>query len=306
MSYNGSGTFTRTDGVRSGSSVWQSARDAGVAIEADDHDTHDNDIASGLSNCITKDGQTTLTANIPFSNFKITGLGSGTAANHASNMSQVQDNACKFGGTAGGSANALTFSLTPALASYASGMTAVFRANSTNTGATTININGLGAKAVKLSDGSALVGGELQAGLFYEVIYDGTATEWVLVNPSFVWQTWTPTLGASGAMTYGTTTTNHARYMKMGKLCFIQIDFTGTTGGTASNSLTFTLPFAPPTLTSDQGAGGGAVRDSAFVGGWVALQSASTTALVYKIDFSNYGLGADRAVDLSFFYETGA
>ena len=42
-------------------------------------------IASGLSNVICKDGQTTITANIPFNNRKITGLGDATAAADALN-----------------------------------------------------------------------------------------------------------------------------------------------------------------------------------------------------------------------------
>lgn len=42
-------------------------------------------IATGLSNVICKDGQTTVTANIPFNNRKITGLGDATAAADALN-----------------------------------------------------------------------------------------------------------------------------------------------------------------------------------------------------------------------------
>lgn len=42
-------------------------------------------IAAGLSNCITKDGQTIVTANIPFNGRKITGLGDATAATDAVN-----------------------------------------------------------------------------------------------------------------------------------------------------------------------------------------------------------------------------
>lgn len=52
-------------------------------------DTDTNDIANGLSNCITKDGQQTLTANIPFSGFKITGLGPGAAPTDAATIQNV-------------------------------------------------------------------------------------------------------------------------------------------------------------------------------------------------------------------------
>ena len=39
-----------------------------------------NDFATGLSTCVLKDGSQTITANIPMSSFKFTGLGAGSAA----------------------------------------------------------------------------------------------------------------------------------------------------------------------------------------------------------------------------------
>ena len=41
MAWDGSGNFTRTDGTRTGSSVWEQARDAAVLVNAPDADTHD-------------------------------------------------------------------------------------------------------------------------------------------------------------------------------------------------------------------------------------------------------------------------
>lgn len=43
------------------------------------------DLATGLSNCITRDGQSPATANIPMAGFKITGLGNPTATGDALN-----------------------------------------------------------------------------------------------------------------------------------------------------------------------------------------------------------------------------
>lgn len=48
-----------------------------------------NDIATGLSACLLKDGSQTVTANIPFSGFKITGLGAGTASGNSIRYEQV-------------------------------------------------------------------------------------------------------------------------------------------------------------------------------------------------------------------------
>ena len=47
------------------------------------------DIATGLSTCILKDGTQTLTANIPFGGFKITGLGAGIAAGNSLRYEQL-------------------------------------------------------------------------------------------------------------------------------------------------------------------------------------------------------------------------
>jgi hypothetical protein len=47
------------------------------------------DLASGLSNCITKDGQQTVTANIPMGGFKLTGMAVGSASTDSVNVSQI-------------------------------------------------------------------------------------------------------------------------------------------------------------------------------------------------------------------------
>jgi hypothetical protein len=45
-----------------------------VKIRADRHDDEDNNFADGLSHCITKDGQTAITQNIPFNSRRIVSL----------------------------------------------------------------------------------------------------------------------------------------------------------------------------------------------------------------------------------------
>ena len=67
MPFNGSGVFQR---VRN----WVADAAAGIKIRADYHDAEDDGFAAGLSNCITKDGQTIVTQNIPMNSKRITGL----------------------------------------------------------------------------------------------------------------------------------------------------------------------------------------------------------------------------------------
>lgn len=79
-----------------------------------------------------------------------------------------------WGGTAGGTANALTLTPTNALEAHVAGNLLVFKANATNTGATAIVISGLASKAIQ-NYGAACVGGELIANLWYVLLYDGAA-----------------------------------------------------------------------------------------------------------------------------------
>ena len=79
MAYNGSGTFTRLYN-------WVTDRTNSIKIRADRMDAEMDGFASGLSNAICKDGQTTLTGDIPFSNRKLTGLGNATLAADAMNQ----------------------------------------------------------------------------------------------------------------------------------------------------------------------------------------------------------------------------
>jgi hypothetical protein len=87
--------------------------------------------------------------------------------------------------TTGGTANAQTLTYGVAPAAYVSGDVYRFLVGGglTNTGAATLNINSLGAISIK-NGGVALAGGELTAGRYVSVIYDGTNFEVLSVGPS--------------------------------------------------------------------------------------------------------------------------
>ena len=75
MSYNGSGTFQINSAgqpVVTGTTISSTAFNALTA-----------DLATGLTTALTKDGQTTPTANIPLGGYKITGLANGTLSTDA-------------------------------------------------------------------------------------------------------------------------------------------------------------------------------------------------------------------------------
>jgi hypothetical protein len=75
MARDGSGTYTRTDGTRSGTTTWTKAKNAAVKIISVDHDTHDQDIADALTQSVSKDGQTVMTGSLDMGTNDITNAG---------------------------------------------------------------------------------------------------------------------------------------------------------------------------------------------------------------------------------------
>jgi hypothetical protein len=139
-----------------------------------------SDFATGLSSCITKNGQTTITANIPMGGFKITGLGAGTVATDSANLGQIQ-NGVFIGLLSVAGTDTITASTNPVTTSYATYQKYVLVPANNNTGAVTIDINSLGAKAITKQGSTALVAGDLVAGVTYWIIYDGTRFQ--VTNP---------------------------------------------------------------------------------------------------------------------------
>lgn len=144
-------------------------------ISAADENATRADIAAALTASIARDGQTLPSANLPMNTYKHTNVGSATARNEYATLGQVQDAAAVWGGTAGGTANALTLALSPAIAAYTAGMTIRFISSAANTGAATVNVNGVGAVAINKGDGSvALASGDIPSGHIVTITHDGT------------------------------------------------------------------------------------------------------------------------------------
>lgn len=78
-----------------------------------------------------------------------------------------------------GSANAYVLTFDEAPASLATGEKFAFRANFANTGASTLNVNTLGATAITNTDGTALEANAIKTSSVVEVVYDGTAFQLV-------------------------------------------------------------------------------------------------------------------------------
>jgi hypothetical protein len=194
LSYNGSGTFNINSAgqpVVTGTVISSTAFNALTA-----------DLGTGLSTALTKDGQTTPTANIPMGTFKITGLGAGTAAADAVRFSQLQNFSTSTLITVAGT-DTITGTVSPTLTAYTAGQIFSFVVGATNTAAVTLNIDGLGAKSVTRTGTVALVAGAMVTGQIALVEYDGT--QFQLLDPNAF-----TNLLISGALTYGGVTLTNA------------------------------------------------------------------------------------------------
>ena len=177
MAYNGSGIFNRIYN-------WVNDANASVNITASRMDTEDSGFATGLSNCICKDGQTTITQNIPFNGKKITGLGAGTGATDAAQIGQVQAGQLNWV-AAGGTADALTAVYSPVNTALTDGLILFVRASAANATTTpTFAPDGLTAHTITKIGGTALAANDIAAAN-HEIIlrYNLANTRWELLNP---------------------------------------------------------------------------------------------------------------------------
>lgn len=80
MPYNGSGTFT----LPAGNPVV-----TGTTISSTINNNTNSDLANGLSNAVTRNGQSPPTTNLPMGNFKLTGLAAGTTAGDSARYDEL-------------------------------------------------------------------------------------------------------------------------------------------------------------------------------------------------------------------------
>jgi hypothetical protein len=109
-----------------------------------------------------------------------------------------------------GVANAYVLTLTVPLAGLTTGNFIWFNTTHPNTGASTVNVSGLGVKNITFAGANALRGGEILSGIQYMLQWDGT--QWELLNPSVLYAGASPpacagTPAGPGCFTEGTAAT---------------------------------------------------------------------------------------------------
>lgn len=179
MSFNGSGTFTRIY-------QWLTDQANNINIRADRMDADSNDIAAGLSLCMTKDGQQTPTANLKMGGYRFTNIGAGVAATDSAQVQQVSKGGVNYA-VATGTANAIVLAMSPTNTALTDGQRAYFQAVHSNSGATTLAVDGLGSSPALVNRSlNALSGGEIITGGYYEAVYSGLNSNWILLGQSSI------------------------------------------------------------------------------------------------------------------------
>ena len=227
MAFNGSGLFNIDS---TGQPV-----SANTLIESADFNALTADLATGLSNCVTKDGQQTITANLPMASFRHTGVGNAAARTDYAAAGQVQDGKLNWV-DGGGTADAITATYSPAITTLVDGQLCCVRATAANATTTpTFAPNGLTARTIVKKGGAALVAGDIVAD-GHELIlrYDLSNTRWELLNPGSYAGTGANTF--TGAQLIQAAATQDA------------VEIAGRAGGTSSYKVTLT----PTTLTASR------------------------------------------------------
>lgn len=174
MARNGSGTYN----LPAGNPVV-----TGTTISSTWANSTLSDMASALTGSIASDGQTTPSANLPMGGYAHTGVGNATVRTQYATSAQVQDNVGAYLTSPSGT-DVITATASFGMTAYATGQIFTFVASGTNTGATTLNINSIGAKPVTKNGSTALAAGDIVSGQAVTVFYDGTQFQ-INASPSY-------------------------------------------------------------------------------------------------------------------------
>ncbi|NLS00171.1 hypothetical protein HGP17_25380 [Rhizobium sp. P38BS-XIX] len=146
----------------------------------------------------------------------------------------------------GGTANALTATLTPAPTAYTAGLIVCTYINTPNTGPATLNVNGLGAKNILYSDWSPLVANDLYG--IVTLIYDGVSFVLLKFSPASETNKGVVELASAAEATAGTDLIRPASVARMANAVQSGSWTVGNTAGPA-NTYTASLVPAPPAYT---------------------------------------------------------
>lgn len=201
-----------------------------------------------------------------------------------------------YGGVDSGSANAYVLNYTASFSSYVDGTVIYWVASNSNTGASTLNVNGLGAVPIVDPGAAALFPGAIEGGRVTSVIYL-SGLFYLTSVPSESGSFTTGLTGVSGTVTG---TVNYARY---GRICTLYTN-ASITGTSTSTAMTMTnLPqVVLPTISTGRTVPCYGLRDNsvtAYFGyATVAPVSANITFALSTVSGTNITGGGFTAANL--------
>jgi hypothetical protein len=157
---------------------------SGTDIESAPYNAMLADASAEITASINAAGTKPFAADQPMATYKLTGLGAGGARTDSVQLGQVQDGKLNWV-AAGGTADVITATYSPAITALVDGQVCHFRASGANTTTPTFSPNGLTARNIRKVGGAGLAAGDI-AGANHECIvrYNLANTRWELLNPA--------------------------------------------------------------------------------------------------------------------------
>lgn len=302
MAWSG-GTYTKGNNATGG---WAGDQAAGIGIESGRHDTQDNDFATGINQCLNKDGSNAATGNLNIGSFRLTAVAAATARTDAAQAAQVQDGDYVWLGTTAGTATAQTASATPAITAYKAGqkfrMLVGSGLGSTGAIATshTLAVNGLAAKNIVSPDGlnTSPTIGSWVAGALLELVYDGTYFR--ITNDPSGWLDYTITttnLTGEAPNVVSSITTSNTRFRKVHKTVFLEMSVQINLGTGGNPRLNLTPPVNASSSISS--------TNMFFLPGMCLDATATTIGFGYFSSATNFVISKNALVNTNWTAGTG-
>jgi microcystin-dependent protein len=171
---DGSGTYNLPEAAFTPSTTIESAR----------VNNNFSDMASALTQSLSKDGQTVPTASQPMGGFKHTNVAAAAALTDYARADQVVASVLDYAADTG-TATAYAIAPTPGITAYAVGQRFAFKAGNANSGADpTLAVNGLDDGIIYYPDGTSLGAGDIPANALIEVLVASATPTFHLQTPT--------------------------------------------------------------------------------------------------------------------------
>lgn len=205
-----------------------------------------------------------------------------TGSNKYITQSDFQKNAENYAASSAGT-DAYAITLSPAVTALTNGMVFQFKADVANTGAATLDVNGLGALAITKLNDQPLLTGDIEANQIVTVVYNSTSTKFQMVSQTAQYQKY-----ASGVATYafdtatGTQNISHGLTVTPSRIRMTAMVNTATDGFSQSSGTFDGTNYAGITVASE-GTASASDSSTSYVlrlgddGAYTAMQTATAS-----------------------------